>query len=108
MAERDLMMKIKWYRFSVAMFLTTSLVGFSFTTPSIAQPPATDLFFWLDGNDLDGDGTPEGAGEAGISGGVVTEWVDKAGSHNVSQATGAFRCSIPIEVLAQEMLKSDG
>lgn len=35
---------------------------------------------WLDANDIDGDGTAEGASEAGLSGSDVTVWVNKGNS----------------------------
>ena len=56
---------------------------------AVAQsPPTTDgLILWLDGDDLDGDGTPEGLGEAGQSGGSVTNWADKATADGTQSAT---------------------
>lgn len=39
-----------------------------------------NLLLWLDGSDIDGDGTAEGAGEAGLSSGNVTQWIDKSGN----------------------------
>lgn len=35
---------------------------------------------WFDAYDLDGDGTGEGSGESGQSGGVVSTWIDKSGN----------------------------
>ena len=40
------------------------------------------LKLWLDANDLDGDGTAEGAGEAGLNGGNVQTWQDKSAGNN--------------------------
>lgn len=63
-----------------------------------AMPPVTSgLVYWLDGDDLDGDGAAEGANEAGCLDGLnVTQWVDKAtgyvsgdGRQNAAQAGSA-------------------
>lgn len=43
---------------------------------------ASNLKLWLDGNDLDGDGTAEGLSEAGLTGTAVGTWADKSGSGN--------------------------
>lgn len=41
-----------------------------------------NIALWLDGEDLDGDGVPEGAAEAGIVAGDIATWVDKSGNSN--------------------------
>ncbi|MCB0187932.1 MAG: calcium-binding protein, partial [Caldilineaceae bacterium] len=41
---------------------------------------ASNLKLWLDGNDLDGDGTAEGLSEAGLTGSAVGTWADKSGA----------------------------
>jgi hypothetical protein len=43
---------------------------------------ASNLKLWLDGNDLDGDGTAEGLSEAGLTGSAVGTWADKSGQAN--------------------------
>ncbi len=42
----------------------------------------TNLTLWLDGDDLDGDGSPEGVAEGGITAGDITTWTDKSGANN--------------------------
>lgn len=42
--------------------------------------PTSSLELWFDGNDLDGDGEPEGLNESGHSGGDVSVWADKSGN----------------------------
>ena len=37
---------------------------------------------WLDGNDLDGDGSAEGNGESGLSGSKVARWDDRSANDN--------------------------
>ena len=52
------------------------------------NPLSTNLALWLDADDLDGDGIPEGNAEDGIIDGKVATWVDKAadnGTQNASQ-----------------------
>ena len=56
--------------------------------PTFATPITSGLILWLDGNDIDGDGTAEGLSEAGLSGSQVTAWDDKSTSgYSVTQAT---------------------
>lgn len=50
-------------------------------------PVNNGLILWLDANDLDGDGTPEGLGEGGQTGGSVTTWTDKATADGAQSAT---------------------
>lgn len=47
----------------------------------------SDLTLWLDGEDIDGDGTAEGLFEAGQAAGQVSTWVDKSGAGNNVTAT---------------------
>ncbi len=49
------------------------------------------LSIWLDGADLDGDSVSEGAAEAGVSGGAVTDWVNKAGGGSAVQGAAGSR-----------------
>jgi len=39
-----------------------------------------DLELWLDGADVDGDGTQEGTSEATLTGTQVDDWIDKSGN----------------------------
>ncbi len=48
-----------------------------------AQPgEVKGLILWLDGDDIDADGVPEGLGEAGLIDGKVNIWYDKSGCGN--------------------------
>jgi hypothetical protein len=50
---------------------------------------------WLDANDVDGDGTPEGAGESVLSSGRVTTWMDKSGGgRNATQSDTTLQATI--------------
>ena len=50
---------------------------------------------WLDANDVDGDGTPEGSGESVLSSGRVTTWMDKSGGgRNATQSTTTLQATI--------------
>ncbi len=46
----------------------------------IVPPHINNLAVWLDGNDIDGDGIPEGLNESGVIDGKVSVWVDKTGN----------------------------
>ena len=81
-------------------FVTASLVCLSSAKLVLADPlpsprgaadlpVTTGLRVWLDGNDIDGDGVPESAGEAGIVDGKVMTWVDKATADGVQSASQA-------------------
>ena len=48
-----------------------------------------DLRYWLDGNDLDADGTAEGSSELGVSGGEVLTWENKTGGTDFIKNTPA-------------------
>lgn len=61
-------------------------------TPVVAVPATPPgvlgLMGWWDASDVDGDGTSEGAGEAGLSGGAVATWADKSGKGHNAAASG--------------------
>ena len=67
----------------------------------IAQsaPLTNNLVFWADADDLDGDGVSEGALESGLSGALVTTWVDKAPDRGVNTATQGTLVNQPLLVL---------
>lgn len=46
-----------------------------------------NLVVWLDGDDLDGDGSAEGSGESGLVAGNVSHWMNKADSGSLSYAS---------------------
>lgn len=55
-----------------------------------------DMVYWLDAQDLDGDGTAEGtAGESGQSAGQVSTWVNKAGVDNFTNTAGTTPGTLP-------------
>ena len=61
-------------------------------TPAMMEFDPTDfadIVLWLDGEDIDGDNTPEGLSESGLSGSEVAIWVDKSGQGN--DVTGTAR-----------------
>lgn len=65
---------------------TLTYAGGAVTIPGI--PAAiSGCELWLDGDDLDGDGTAEGLSEAGLSGNSVDAWIDKSGANNNATAT---------------------
>ena len=74
----------RWYATSSAgSEWATDTLSFSTLAPII---PTSSLELWLDGNDLDGDGDPEGLSEDGLTGSVVDLWTDKSG--NLRDAAG--------------------
>lgn len=57
---------------------------------------ADDLVYWLDAQDLDGDGTPEGiASESGQSAGQVTTWANKTGGTDFNTSAGVNAGTTP-------------
>lgn len=66
-----------------------------------AGPVRNGLFFWLDGDDVDGDFVAEGITEAALDGsGRVTEWRDKSGNgFHVSPRPGQSRATLVIDAL---------
>jgi hypothetical protein len=50
-----------------------------FQTKSLSIPQV-GLELWLDGDDIDGDGNPEGSGESGLNGSTLLFWRDKSGN----------------------------
>jgi len=55
---------------------TTGAGGGGITDPT----DIPDLELWLDGSDVDGDGTQEGTSEATLTGTQVDDWIDKSGN----------------------------
>lgn len=96
---------LKSHRAGVCVRWTLSLVGClaSCFGANLAQaapvsPVTSGLVYWVDANDLDGDGIAEGAGESGLASGSVASWADKAAgyvggdaSQTATQATSASR-----------------
>lgn len=58
-----------------------------FSIPALAAPVTNGLIFWVDGDDLDGDGLSEGFGESGLTGASVDLWADKATANGTQSAT---------------------
>ncbi|AQT70034.1 Alpha-L-fucosidase [Anaerohalosphaera lusitana] len=94
--ERSITVKAdrhKMYRNLLVIFISCVITAVpvfaSFDPDSI-----TGLQFWLDGNDLDGDGVAEGSGEAGISDGYAESWTDKSASGADVSASGTARPAI--------------
>jgi hypothetical protein len=74
----------RWYATNSAdSDWASATLSFSTLAPII---PTTSLELWLDGNDLDGDGVPEGLSEDGLTSSVVEVWTDKSG--NLRDAVG--------------------
>ncbi len=64
----------------------------AFNFRGFAPVDIASLAVWLDGNDLDGDGAPEGVAESGITAGAIATWVDKSGGGvNVLQGAPGSR-----------------
>lgn len=56
----------------------------------------TDMVYWLDAQDLDGDGSAEGiAGETGQSSGQVDTWTNKTGGTDFTITAGQFDGTTP-------------
>ena len=65
---------------------------------------------WLDGDDVDGDGVAEGAGESFLPGGTAT-WIDKsaAGTNNATQATANLQpVIVPAALNSKAVVRFDG
>jgi Ca2+-binding RTX toxin-like protein len=78
----------------------------SFNLTSLSTAP--NLKLWLDGNDLDGDGTAEGLSEGGLTGSAVGTWEDKSGNNNdASQGTAGNKPTITT-VNGKNTLSFDG
>ena len=73
----------------LTLFLTSFPVMADFRPDRISG-----LVFWLDGNDLDGDGAAEGSREAGVTDGYVDNWIDKSSSSINVSATGTARPAV--------------
>lgn len=58
--------------------VAAAALGICSSLPAFAAPVTDGLILWLDGDDLDGDGTSEGLGESGLTGSSVNVWADKA------------------------------
>lgn len=73
-----------------------AVVSITITPMPVINGPAntTDCMLWLDANDVDGDGTVEGANEEGISEGLITAWVDKSNSGNGAAAAPGEEASL--------------
>ena len=54
------------------------------SSPVVAQPPMDGLVFWLDADDLDGDGNSDGT----APGTLVTSWTDKFGGTTLTAPGG--------------------
>ena len=55
---------------------------------------------WLDGDDVDGDGTPEGSGESVLNGSLVQPWKDKSGTgRDATQTDSSKQASLAISAL---------
>jgi len=77
----------------------TTLCVCAFAVMVQSAPLTNNLVFWADAADLDGDGVSEGALESGLSGGLVTTWVDKAPDRGVNTATQGTLANQPLLVL---------
>ena len=55
---------------------------FVVSSDATAQVVTNGLVLQLDANDIDGDGTSEGAGEGGVVAGLVNTWMDASGNGN--------------------------
>ncbi len=80
-----------------------STAAFKTLTPAAIEPALTftnNLQLWLDANDLDGDGTPEGIDEQGFWAGTVSAWIDKsAGRYSFLQTNAASQPVLVVSVL---------
>jgi len=74
-------------------------IAAGFPVAADAGPITNNLVFWVDADDLDGDGVAEGALESGLSGGLVTTWVDKAPDRGVNTTTQGTLANQPLFVL---------
>lgn len=72
----------------------------STATLSTGAPYVGDLKLWLAADDLDGDGTTNGASEAGLVSGAVQTWKDKSGhSFDVTAPSAGERPGSAAQVL---------
>lgn len=93
----------------VAVFCVLSffVCGFMASVAQATPPVTSDLVFWVDASDLDGDGIVEGLGEAGLADTTnVATWADKAttyvvgdGAQNATQADTAKQPVLQIGAL---------
>lgn len=69
-----------------------STAAFKTLVPAAMEPALTytnNLQLWLDANDLDGDGIPEGIDEQGFWAGTVSAWIDKSAGRYIFLQTNA-------------------
>lgn len=80
---------------------TALLASFGFvsvnTTHAAISTDLSNITLWLDAEDVDGDGTPEGLSETGLVGSEVATWADKSGQSN--DVTGAARPDLTLTTL---------
>jgi hypothetical protein len=80
-----------------------STAAFKTLTPAAIEPAlmyTNNLQLWLDANDLDGDGIPEGIDELGFWAGTVSAWIDKsAGRYSFLQTNAASQPGFVVSAL---------
>lgn len=67
-----------------------------------------NLRLWLDGADLDGDGSVEDLGEAGLTGNVIDTWVDKSGGNTATAVGTEQPILIPGTLNGNAVIRFDG
>ncbi len=82
----------------------------AFNFRGFAPNDVPGILLWLDANDLDGDGVPEGASESGLSGGDAATWEDRSGNNNdMSHATPSRRPTLSVAAKnGRDILNFDG
>ncbi len=90
------------------------LVG-AMSNLSLATPITSGLVYWLDANDLDGDGNVEGVAEAGVGAGLVNTWTDRAAGYvggdaaqNALGAIGERPLFVPNALNGRPVVRFDG
>lgn len=67
-----------------------------------------NLRLWLDGADLDGDGTIEDLSEAGLTGNLIDTWVDKSGGNTATAVTTERPVFVPSTLNGNAVVRFDG
>jgi len=101
-----------WFNRRTLVVVFSAMAFAAFSEVAQAGPVTNNLVFWVDADDLDGDGVSEGLGESGQTAGSVATWVNKSainGAPTATQGSALFQPTLTLGALnGRPVVRFDG